>query len=596
MVIRRLVYSLLPLLLLGVAHWASAQVPVSAMLSHEQVAVGENFVLEIRAEGASVSDPEVAPLEDAGVVLGVPSLGSSTSVSIINGRTSMVQTKTWRYPARATREGRLNIPRIKIVVDGQEYFTQPMALSVSKTAVSPSSPQSRGGDGTITLEQMAFAEASTDKTDVFQGEPVTLVLRIFELDDFNVTLRFPQNIPLPDTQGFYSGPQATAKRRERRGAFSYKVTEISQTLYPTVSGVLTVGAWQWQGELLWTDAGRFRPGNAIRDFLTTPISVTVKPLPDRPANFSGAVGKYRLKSEFPQGTLTQGVPVRWTLTVSGEGNPDAVGAPAMPSVPWAHLSGPETEIQQAPGQTDSAKVFHYTLTPLEAGEHELPAVAYTYFAPVIKGYKTENSPARMVTVAAVQGGAQLVTAGGLREAERGAVRQLTDELLPIIADIQAGAGKGWLLRIAETVLIPLLLLPPAAYALFWRIMRHRRKLREDSRYARRHQALSRARALLHEARGNGEPLEKIQQALTGFVADMLNVSPAGITAADAGELLERNGCPAETRDMLVSILRNCERARYAGKTLSEQEVCALADAAAQMLDPLHRALDREDRP
>lgn len=591
---RRLFDTLLPVMLLvGVAPWATAQVPVSAMLSHEQVAVGENFVLEIRAEGASVSEPEVSPLEDAGIVLGVPSLGSSTSVSIINGRTSMVQAKTWRYPARATREGRLTIPRIKIAVDGQDYFTQPMPLTVTKTAVSPSSPQSRGGNATITLEQMAFAEASTDKTVVFQGEPVTLVLRIFELDDFNVTLRFPQNIPLPDSQGFYAGPQSTSKRRERRGSFNYRVTEISQVLYPTVPGNLLIGAWQWQGELLWTDAGRFRPGNAIKDFETSPITVKVNPLPDRPANFSGAVGQYKIKSEFPQGTLMQGVPVRWSLTVSGEGNPDAVGAPVLPPIPWAHLSGPELELRQQDGKPEAAKVFQYVLTPLEAGEHELPAIEYVYFAPVIKGYKTEKTAAVPITVVAAQGGAQLVTAGGLREAERGAIQQLTDDLLPIMTDIQAGAGKGWLSLAVRTALLPLLVLPPAAYALFWRIMRHRRKLREDTRYARKHHALSRARALLHEAHGCGEPVEKIQQALTGFIADMLNVSPAGITAADAGELLERNGCVMETRAMLVNVLRNCERARYAGKTLSEQEILALADAAAQLLEPLQKALDRE---
>ncbi len=594
---RRFFDTLLPaLLLFGAAPWATAQVPVSAMLSHEQVAVGENFALEIRAEGASISEPEVAPLEDAGIVLGVPSLGSSTSVSIINGRTSMVQTKTWRYPARATREGRLTVPRIKIAVDGQEYFTQPMPLTVTKNAVSPSSPQSRGGGATITLEQMAFAEAATDKTVVFQGEPVTLVLRIFELDDFNVTLRFPQNIPLPESQGFYAGPQSTNKRRERRGNFNYRVTEISQVLYPTVPGALLIGAWQWQGELLWTDAGRFRPGNALRDFETNPIAVTVNPLPDRPANFSGAVGQYKIKSEFPQGTLMQGVPVRWSLTVSGEGNPDAVGAPTLPPISWAHLSGPEMELRQQTGNTETAKVFHYTLTPLEAGTHELPGIEYVYFAPVIKGYKTEKTNVMPVTVVAAQSGAPLVTAGGLREAERGAVQQLTDDLLPIMADIRLGAGNGWISNAVRTALLPLLMLPPAAYALFWRIMRHRRKLRQDTRYARRHHALARARSLLHEARGNGEPLEKIQQALTGFIADMLNVSPAGITAADAGELLERNGCGVETRTMLVNILRNCERARYAGKKLSEQEIGALADAAVQLLEPLHKALDREDKP
>jgi hypothetical protein len=301
--------------------------PVTATLSTDRVAVGETFYIEIKADGSDVRDPDVvSALKDTGIQTGQPSVASNMQIANINGRMSTVASKSWRYPARATKEGDITIPRIPIGVDGLALFTLPMQIHVSQAAV-PSPQGNANGGAAMSLEKLAFVESSVDKPSPYQGEAVTLSLRIYAANDYGVQIVGPRTMPMPDRQGFYSGPQQQTNKMETKNGISYRVMEITIMMYPTVSGALTIQPWSWQGEVNWRDTQFMRPRAVARDFLAPAIPINVQPLPDRPADFSGAVGKYNIKSALSTQSLVQGVPAVWTLTVSGQGNPDAVGAP-----------------------------------------------------------------------------------------------------------------------------------------------------------------------------------------------------------------------------------------------------------------------------
>lgn len=323
----------------------------------------------------------------------------------------------------------------------------------------------------------------------------------------------------------------------------------------------------------------------MRGFATPEIAVTVKPLPAPPDGFSGAVGKYRVTAEFPSGILTQGVPAQWVISVSGEGNPDSVGAPVLPSIPWAHLAGPEVETaQDNPAAGSGTKQFRYALTPLEPGEHELPEVQYVFFAPMLKNYKTERIPARKITVAVpAQGSQELVTAGGAREEQRSVVLPVSDDLLPLIEDAGLGAR-----RTGPALALLAALLPFPLYGGLWLWLHRRRRLETDIPYARRQRALKHARRALD--RVDGQSPEPVQLALAGFVADLVNVNAAGLTASDVADLLGGRGCDLSLVKEATDILRACERARYSGAAPSPGELESLRARADALLEPLRRAL------
>ncbi len=576
---RSLVFAAL-LIVTGVAF---AQSPVTASLSTDRVAVGETFYIEIKAEGADVQEPDVlSAIKDTGIQTGQPNVATKMEIANINGRMSTVASKSWRYPARATKEGTITIPQIPIAVDGLALFTLPMQIRVAQAAIPSPQGNTAGGGGAITVEQLAFVESSVDKPSPYQGEAVTLSLRIYAANDYGVQIVGPRTMPMPDRQGFYSGPQQQANKMETRNGISYRVMEITIAMYPTVTGALTIQPWSWQGEVNWRDNQFMRPRAVARDFLAPAIPINVQPLPEKPADFSGAVGKYTIKGALSTEKLVQGVPVTWTLTVQGQGNPDAIGAPTIPAMSWAHISGPEIDVQQQQQNSlDATKVFRYTLTPLERGEQALPAIKFVFFAPILKNYKTETTPEQKLTIAASPDAVALVTAGGSRADERSSVEVLNEGLLPILDKPAASLRPSvTTMSLAWTAALGGLALPPLLYGAFLLWLRQRRRLTGDLRYARRHFALSRYRENMQRISGD-DPGDALYHALAGYLSDMYNTVEAGLTSQDAQELLAAKGVSREVIDTVVSVLRACERARYSGGKLSPDELHALA-AAAEM--------------
>jgi hypothetical protein len=571
--------------------------PVSSSLSTDRVGVGEKFYITVNAQGSDVSQPDmVSGLKDTGIQVGQPSVEARTEIANVNGRISTVASKSWRYPARATKEGTISIPRIPIAVDGLALFTLPMQIRVTPSTVSGAQGNAPNGNGTeLTLEQLAFLESSVDKPSPYQGEAVTLSLRIYAASDYTVQIVGPRTMPIPDRQGFYSGPQQQTNRMETRNAINYRVMEITIVMYPTVSGPLTIQQWGWSGEVNWRDRQFMQPHAVARDFLAPAIPINVQPLPDRPADFSGAVGKYSVRGALTTDKLVQGVPVAWTVTVSGQGNPDAIGAPNIPAMAWAHISGPEIEVQQQQNSLEATKTFRYTLTPLERGEQVLPAIKFVYFAPIIKNYKTEATPEVKLSIAASPDAAALVTAGGSRDDARSSVEVLNEGLLPIMdRPAVPFSPSSATMSLAWTETLAGLVVPPVLYGAFLLYLRHRRRLTGDVRYARRHFALSRFRENMRKVSGN-DPGEALYRALAGYLSDMYNTVEAGLTSQETQEMLVQKGVSLEVVNAVVSVLRACERARYSGEELGPEELESLvasAELAVKQIQPRKRKGDR----
>ncbi|OQB34928.1 MAG: hypothetical protein BWY09_02505 [Candidatus Hydrogenedentes bacterium ADurb.Bin179] len=415
-------------------------------------------------------------------------------------------------------------------------------------------------------------------------------LQIYQLNTGYISITGPRSLPMPDTEGFYPGPEWQNTRTENYNDHEYEVTEFGRILYPAMPGELKIGAWNWQGMVRWHDAWR-RVQSAARMFTTPEIAITVMSLPEQPEGFSGAVGKFRFTAQLAQTTLTQGTPVRLTFTVSGEGNPNTISAPHLPDLTWAHMSGPETETQQEEQSTEVTKTFSYLLTPLEAGAHTIPSVPFIFFAPVIKNYKTEQSPEYQVTVNAADGGNTLVAVGGSADAQRSQIQVFEEKILPIITEGDAllSASNANNARLSTFALLspglPLLVFVVLAVWLSWR-----GRLSRDRGYARRFYAKNKCLKALKAAQAAAEPSENLDVLLKVFIADMLNINEAGLTSSDVEGLLKERKVAEDSIAMTVRVLRACERARYAGRSASPEEAEALCTAAENVVEQLHAAL------
>lgn len=586
-----------------VASSAAAQPRVQASIDRTEVSVNEPFLITIRAQGSRVAEPVIPHSPDIRFDRSPLTQSSQTMVSMLNGQATMMEIKERSFRAWAQRAGELTMPRIQVRIDGEVYMTDELTITAvepdpNAKLAQPQRPQRPGSPAapqavprTPTLDDIIRIETETDKKQVYQGEQLTLTLRILKLANPTVMAQYEgRSIPLPSTEGFFAGPLADREYMDARDGLNYMITEYSQFLYPTGPGSSTIGSWVWTGMVRGTvtEGDRQRPVTAQRSLQTDPITIEVRPLPDRPAEFSGAVGAFTVRANIRDGAPTQGVPTVLVLRVEGVGNPAAIDAPPLPAIPWAHVGDPEAEMPN--GAADASgrivKSFSYPITPLTAGQQSIPEIRFVYFEPKIGNYRTEIIQPIPVFVKPSDEASNLVAVGGTERSGTTSVEVLGEDLAPLYTD--AGplrpSGSGLPLNTAVGVV------PPLACGAFLALLRRQRKLQDDPAYARTYFARAKSKQRLEHVTTAKEPAQELYRAVAGYVGDKFNIEASGMTSADVHTLLRERGIDEALAGSLARILRNCERERYAAAKLAAPEVQALLEAAELALDQLDAAI------
>ena len=600
--------------------WAAlamaAEPSVTASVDKAEVIVDEWFSVTVAAQGGRVDAPQLPHAEGIRFDRASPRTSTRTSFSFEKGSLARTSHRSWRYRAQATRPGQLTLPSIAVVIDGVPYLTQEISITAKATQAPDATPppaaggpggsyQGRaggqprrpfnppGGSPLPALEDAVAIESRVDRRRVYQGEALFLVLRLYQLNVRGVQIHYTggRNIPLPATEGFYAGPVTQEQRTETRNGWEYVANEIRQPLFPTGAGEFTIGSWAWEGYV----RGQTRRG-IERKFLslqTDPLEVRVKALPERPPEFSGAVGRFEVKASLMEGAVIQGTPAHLRVRILGQGNPDAIQAPELPAIDWAYVAEPEIKVTHVDKKdwTRIEKEFSYRITPLEAGDLEIPAIRFCYFAPNSGRYQTERVDPIRVHVAPSGESDRLVVVGGSNELLEQKVEVLADDILPLVTEtgrLTARRGMSFAYGLAFAA-------PPLAYAIFSMFLRRRRRFAEDKGYARRHRARARSRKRLKDVWQAADPTETLCRAMAGYLADKYNENEAGMTSDDVRQLMLRHNLDAEVIARYVKVLRACERHRYAVAGLSEDELKALVRGAEVAIAELEAKLDRGGR-
>jgi BatD DUF11 like domain len=585
--------------------WAAPQVVLKA--DRTTVAVGEPFRVSIEASGTRIGTiltPQVPGLL-------MESRSTQEQMQIINFE--MTRSRTISYDVTATQPGAIDIPAVKVEIDGRTVSSQPLTITVEKgrqPAIQPrqaDQPRPAGGDphqppripkstGPV-WEDLVTISTSIDKTEVYQGEPIVLTFNLWELQPASVVIGRQSGSVGVDTTGFYAIPEMPQEVRPVVQTFAgneYTTREWRQVLHPTRPGDLQIGAWTMDVVVRVPTRGFF--GEQHRLHLTAdPIAVKVKPLPERPENFSGAVGRLTVTGELSETKVIQGTPANLAIRIAGEGNPDAVGSPAAPDLEDAYVAPPEVE-SRPPVLTETGGVAFdrtvtFAITPVKPGQLTIPAITYCYFDPAKAKYETASvGPFRLEVLESPEQEARFVSDDGLeRQKER--VDVLGLDVLPIITD------PGTLRReqSSPALVVVLVAAPALACLAFSFVMRRRQRFEQDMGYARAYHARSKARKRLETVSEAARPVDELYHALTGFIADKLDIPEAGLTSADVARHFADHGLGEDKAENLARILRSCERAQYGAARLSPSEIGALVQGAALCMDELEDALRKERR-
>jgi hypothetical protein len=131
----------------------------------------------------------------------------------------------------------------------------------------------------------------------------------------------------------------------------------------------------------------------------TDLKVLPLPTAGRPADFSGAVGDFKVTSELSSKSAAAGEPLTVRMHVIGSGNFDRVDTSMFKKLDqWKTYPPTSTFKKSDVVGYRGEKLFEQPLIAAQAGAQTLPPLTFNYFDPVGRRYQTARSPALDVSI------------------------------------------------------------------------------------------------------------------------------------------------------------------------------------------------------
>lgn len=574
MIIKRIKLILFALLL-SLPGWAADKVTFT-MEAPQVVELGEQFRLafSVNAKGQNIKLPD---LSDFDVLMG-PSTSQSTSFQIINGVSSQSVSFSYLYVLRAKKEGRFNISPGSIIVDGTEYKSNSQSVEVVKGSAKPST----GGVDTPTStpgsvpKNDLFVKLNLDKRSLYKGEHLMATIKIYS----KVNLNGFEDISIPNFEGFWSQditlPQQISLQRETFNGEIYNVGTLKKTLlFPQQTGVISIGSVKIDCIV----QQRVRKSQSMFDdffdsfanvkatIISDPVSVNVQPLPTAPTGFSGAVGKFDIRSSISTRNVRENDAITIKLDVIGNGNIKLINPPKISFPADFEVYDPKTNSNfNASDQGLNGNIsFEYLFLPRFAGTYTIPSVNFVYFDTDSKRYVSKTTEAYQIKVEKGDGTRSNQTMNSVAKED---LKQIGTDIRFIKTGEVKLHPKGY--TFFGSFLFYLLYLG-GILTLLTIYLLNQKRIKENANVARMKNKKASKVALkrLKEASGhlhagsNEKFYESVERAFWGYLSDKLTIPASELSREKASAELIKHTVSEGIIERFIQILDTCEFARYA---------------------------------
>lgn len=580
-------------LLLLITNTLFAQVQFEAKVSKTTLGLNERLRVDftMNADG----DNFVAPnFEASGFkVVGGPS--QSVSQSWINGRSSF--NKSYIFILLPTQKGALTLKQASIEINGQIYKTSPVKIVVTNAVELPKDPNEAPA---ISADDNLYLVADISKTNPYLNEPITVVYKLYF--SYNIGITNWRELNKPKYNDFWSQNIDIKQLKAEDGTFKgqrYRYVVLRKTvLYPQKSGKLEIEPLSldidcqvptnkrnfWGQALLTEDSKRVSAGSKI---------INVKALPEngKPADFSGAVGRFDFKVKPSKTVLKNGESMDLDISVAGTGNlklftlPKPVLPSALEMYDPVHDENVSTPLTGMTGRISDK----YTIIPQYKGNYQIKPMSFTYFDLGSHSYKTLTSEA--ITVNVLDG--PTVASSGKTDPDEAAKTKL--EVAKSFAYIKQKTSLKSMQKedfLGSGLFYSLVCLPFLAIPLL--IIGKRRKEASDNDVVgnkiKKTNAL--AKKYLGEAKkhlGNKEPFYiALEKAMHNFLKAKLHIETSEMSKEKITEILLSRKANPETVTEFIQLTENCELARYAYS--SESAIQNDYDKAVVIISELEKQL------
>ncbi len=549
-----------------------AQIRVSAP---QQVAVGEQFRLQYTISTTDVKGFRAGSIPDAFEVLMGPSTSTQQSIQMINGHTTQSSSVTYTYILAAVKKGSFVISGAHATVNGKSMFSNSVKITVSGNAqnqqygmqggsqVRPSGSHISGND--------LFIKVSANKTRVHEQEPILLTYKVYtqvELTQLegkmpDLTGFHTQEIPLPQQKSFHI---------ETVNGRPYRCVTWSQYLmYPQMTGKLQIPSITFKGIVVQENRNVdpfeafFNGGSGYvekkRNIIAQGMTVQVDPLPQKPSNFSGGVGKFTISASLDHPKVKAGDPVKVRIVVGGNGNLKLIKQPEL--VLPKDFDKYDAKVTDKTKLTASGltgnMLYDVLIVPRNQGKYQLQPIELTYFDTSANKYKTIRTSPMILEVE--KGSGKVGDVADYSQPKDKDIRFIHNGAPEVVKPNDYFFGSTlYIILNALVVLIFFVLLIVFRKQAMEMANIDAMRGKKANKVAGKRLKLA---AKLMAAGKSSEFYDEVLRALWGYVADKLSIPVSKLSRENISEKLSARNASQSDIDTFLEALDECEFERYA---------------------------------
>ena len=551
-----------------------------------QVTIGEQFRLTYTVNTQDASGFHVGSIPSAFEVLMGPSTSRQSSFQMVNGRTSSTSSITFTYILCANKTGKYEIPAASISVDGKRLSSNKLNVTVSGNSGGNSPSQSRSQSQRGSRQQIReagsrisgsdlFIKVSASKRRVHEQEPILLTYKVYTLVGLSQL-----DGKMTDLKGFYTQeiqlPQQKSLKVETVNGRQYQTVTIRQyVMFPQKAGKMEIPSIVFDGVVVQQNRNIdpfeafFNGGSGyveVKQKIKAPgLTIEVDPLPARPADFSGGVGRFSISAKLNKQDIKANDPVTLRVTVSGAGNLKLIKSPVVnyPKDFDKYDAKVSDKTKLTANGVEGSMIYDFLAIPRNPGKYEIPPVEFTYFDTGSNSYKTVKTESFTLNVAKGANSGSVSSYTGKEDLTllNKDIRHIKtgDSEVHDVDDFFFASTSYW---------IALSLLGIIFISLFV-IFRKRAtdnanigKMRGKKANKMASKRLKKAKTLMDAGREN-DFYDEVLRALWGYVGDKLNMPVEHISRDNISQCLSERNVGEDTIGQFIAALDECEYARYA---------------------------------
>jgi hypothetical protein len=571
---------------------------------------GEQLQLEyaINQEVEEFTPPEFGQFR----YLGGPSTGSSTSIQMINGKTSRTSNYTFTYFIQAPNNGgKYTLAPATAIYKGSKIQSNSLEIEVVGSSGNASSGNSSGSQQSTQNESSEssgddiFIRLEVDKNSAYVGEQINAWIKIYTKANIS-DIQPPKG---PNFTGFYAQdveiPPIRSLNPEKVGNDIYYTGIMRRViLYPQKNGELVIEPFDVLVEI--QRQVRRQARSIFDDFFgssyqrsrvnlqSKTVRINAKPLPgNQPSGFGGAVGKFDIVASLNASNVKTNDAITFRVKITGKGNIKLLESlnTSFPADFDVFEPIVKTNIDVGAFGASGTKTFEYTVIPRHAGNFYITPFTLTYFDPALDLYKTLTTQSFNINVAKGENDSNAVVVSNLSKED---VKLLGTDIRYIETTTKL-VRKGHYIFGSQWFSLVYLLL----FLLFITILlvrRERIKSSSDLARSRNRKASKLAYKRLKKARlflktnQKQQFYEEMGKALWGYLSDKLNIPVSELSKERAMLVFTEYNVENELMEKFFSLTELCEYARFApgGKDTEMPEVMEQAEKILNKIDDAFR--------